>query len=85
MNIGPAEETVSSSNTELIFGKAMTIDETGNTPITFYCELTSLPNDNNMYEVIHILVSSFNYELQHVLQSTFVAITKLQLLYPRIC
>ena len=62
INIGPAEETVSSSNTELIYRKAIKTDETGNTPITFYGELTSLPNDNNMYEIIHIHVSSFNYE-----------------------
>lgn len=62
LNIGSAEETVSSSNTELIYRKAIKTDETGNTPITFYGELTSLPNDNNMYEIIHIHVSSFNYE-----------------------
>ena len=36
MNIGPVEETVSSSNTELIYRKAMATDETGNMPITFY-------------------------------------------------
>ena len=62
INIGSAEETVSSSNTELIYRKAIKTDETANTPITFYGELTSLPNDNNMYEIIHIHVSSFNYE-----------------------
>lgn len=62
LNIGSAEETVSSSNTELIYRKAIKTDETANTPITFYGELTSLPNDNNMYEIIHIHVSSFNYE-----------------------
>ena len=62
ISIGPAEETVSSSNTELIYRKAIKTDETANTPITFYGELTSLPNDNNMYEIIHIHVSSFNYE-----------------------
>ena len=36
MNIGSVEETVSSPNTELIYRKAMAIDETGNMPITFY-------------------------------------------------
>ena len=62
MNIVPVEETVSSSNTELIYRKAMGIDETGNMPITFYGELTSVPNANNIYEITHILISSFNYE-----------------------
>ena len=62
MNIGPVEETISSSNTELIYRKAMAIDETGNIPVTFYGELTSVPNDNNIYEITHILISSFSYE-----------------------
>ena len=62
MNIKPVEETVISSNTELIYRKAMAIDEMGNMPITFYGVLTSVPYDNNIYEITHILISSFNYE-----------------------
>ena len=89
MNIVPVEETVSSSTTELIYGKAMGIDETGNMPITFYGELTSVPNANNIYETTHILISSFNYE--SILKTTprtaikLLTMAKLQLLYPRIC
>ena len=62
MNIGPVEETVSSSNTELIYRKAMAIDETGNMSISFHGELTSVPNNNNIYDITHILSGSFNYE-----------------------
>ena len=62
MNIKPVEETVISSNTELIYRKAIAIDEMGNMPIPFYGVLTSVPNDNNIYEITHILISSFNYE-----------------------
>ena len=49
INIRPVEETVSSSNIELIYRKAMAIDETGNMPVAFYGEITSFPNDNNIY------------------------------------
>ena len=40
----------------------MAIDEMGNMSITFYGELTAVPNFNNIYEITHILISSFNYE-----------------------
>ena len=49
INIRPVEETVSSSNIELIYRKAVAIDETGNMPVAFYGEITSFPNDNNIY------------------------------------
>ena len=49
INIRPVEETVSSSNIELIYRKAMAIDETGNMPVALYGEITSFPNDNNIY------------------------------------
>lgn len=39
----------------------MPIDETGNMSITFFGELTSVPNDN-IYEIKNILISSFNYD-----------------------
>ena len=67
MNIGPVEETVNSSSTELVYFKAMTIDETGNMPIRYYDELTLVPNDNNVYGITYILISSFNYE--HILKT----------------
>ena len=40
----------------------MATDEKGNMPITFYGELTSIPDDNNIYEITHILISLFSYE-----------------------
>ena len=66
MNIGPVEETVNSSSTELVYFKAMAIDETGNMPIR-YDELTLVPNDNNITGITYILISSFNYE--HILKT----------------
>ena len=74
MNIGPVEQTVSSSNTEF-YRKAMAIDEMENIQIIFHGELTSIPNDNNIYEIAHIFISSFNYE--RILKTTPSTIIKL--------
>ena len=89
MNIDPVEKTVNSSDTELVYFKAMAIDETGDMPISCYDELTLVPNDNNIYEITYIITNSFNYE--HILKTKprtaikLLTRTKLQLLYPRIC
>ena len=57
MNIDPVEETSNLSNTELVYFKAMAIDETGNMPISCYNELTLVSNDNNIYEITHIIMN----------------------------
>ena len=57
MNIDPVEETSNLSNTELVYFKAMAIDETGNMPISCYDELTLVPNDNNIYEITYIIMN----------------------------
>ena len=62
INITAFETTATSSNAELTCRKATANDETGNTPIIFYKSLTSVPKDGSIYEITHILISSFNYK-----------------------
>ena len=57
MNIDPVEETANASNTELVYFKAMAVDETGNMPISCYDELTLVPNDKNIYEITYIIIN----------------------------
>ena len=62
INITAFETTATSSNAELTCRKAIATDETGNTPIIFYRSLTSVPKEGSIYEITHILISSFNYK-----------------------
>ena len=62
INITAFETTATSSNAELTCRKAIATDETGNTPIIFYRSLTSAPKEGSIYEITHILISSFNYK-----------------------
>ena len=54
--------TANSSNTELIYRKATAIDKTRNVSLTFYESSTSIPKEDSIYQITHILISLFNYE-----------------------
>ena len=68
VNLGNVEEIVTASNRKNISVKAMAFDDTGNMPIKFYGELTKLVQNNKVFKLTHLLLSSYNHE--RVLKTT---------------